>query len=416
MVIKIVALVVLIIFSAYFSATETAFSSINLTRIKLLAEKGDKKAKKVLKLSENYNNLISTILIGNNIVNIAAASIGTIIFVKLYGDIGATVSTAVLTLVVLIFGEISPKSIAKDTPEKFAMFSAPFIGFLVAVLSPINFIFNLWKRMLSKIFKLEDNKKMSQEELIMLVNEVQEEGSIDNNEGNMLRNVIEFSEQRAEDILTHRGDMAAVNINDDKKEIAKVFAESKFSRLPVYDESTDDIVGILNLKDFYTETGITTKKISKIITEPVFVQKSLPVDKLLKTLQAEKSHIAIVVDEYGGTVGIVTMEDILEEIVGEIWDEHDDIVEDFQKVSENEFLVDGLLSFEDFCDFFELENTAESISVGGWIMEELGKIAEVGDSFSYDNLDITVSEVDGRRVSKIKVIQNEKPKEEPEEE
>ncbi len=261
---------------------------------------------------------------------------------------------------------------------------------------------------LKKLFKLRDNKKMSQEELINLVNEVQEDGSIDNSEGNLLRNVIEFGERRAEDILTPRGDIVAVSKDDDKKDIAKTFADTKFSRLPVFDENIDDIIGILNLKDFYDANGITSKKISKIITEPLFVQKSFPLDKLLKNLQVSKSHIAVVLDEYGGTVGIVTLEDVLEEIVGEIWDEHDDVIEDFKKIDENTFSVDGLLSFEDFCDFFELENEAESISVGGWIMEELGKIAEAGDSFSYENLIIKVTEVSGRRVSRVEVTKYEK--------
>ncbi|MBQ0083338.1 MAG: HlyC/CorC family transporter [Clostridiales bacterium] len=403
-IIRIIIMIFLIMFSAYFSASETAFSSFNLTRMKTLAEKGNKRAARVVKLSENYNNLISTVLIGNNIVNIALASLGTVLFVRLYGDTGATVSTVVITVAVLIFGEISPKSLAKDSPEKFAMFSSGFISIMIVVLKPLNFLFDCWKKLLSKIINMQEDSKMSQEELLMIVDEVQQDGTIDNNEGNLIRNVLEFSEHRAEDILTNRVDVEAVSVNAEKEEIAKAFAQTKYSRLLVYNEGMDDIVGILHLKDFYTEKGFTAKKISKIMTKPIFVQKSLPINELLKALQAGKSHIAVVVDEYGGTVGIVTMEDVLEELVGEIWDEHDDVTEDYEKISDTEFTIDGLMNFEDFCEFFSLEIESESVSVGGWVMERLGKIAEVGDEFSYENLEVTVTEIDGRRVAKIQVI------------
>ncbi|MBQ0083345.1 MAG: HlyC/CorC family transporter, partial [Clostridiales bacterium] len=401
---KIVIMLALIVFSAYFSATETAFSSFNATRIKMLAEKGNKDAKRVLKLSENYNNLISTILIGNNIVNIAVASLGTVLFVELYGNIGATVSTVVVTVAVLIFGEITPKSIAKDAPERFAMFSSLFISWLIIIFKPLNIIFDGWKKLVSKIINMQEDTKMSQEELLLLVDEVRQEGTIDNDEGKLIKNVIEFSKQRAEDILTNRGDVEAVALDAPKSEIAKAFAQSKFSRLLVYNEGMDDIVGIIHIKDFYTENGITNKKIEKIMTKPIFVQKSMPIDELLKALQAAKSHIAVVVDEYGGTVGIVTMEDVLEELVGEIWDEHDDVTEDVKKLEENKFSVEGLMNFEDFCEMLGVEIATENISVGGWVMEQLGKIAEVGDKFSYKNFDVTVTEIDGRRVSKIEVI------------
>lgn len=411
-----IVMLLLIAFSAFFSATETAFSSFNATRMKTLAEKGNKRAKRVLKLSGNFNNLISTILIGNNVVNIVLASLGTVLFVRLYGNIGATVSTVAVTLAVLIFGEISPKSIAKDMPERFAMFSSGFIAVMIVILKPLNIVFDGWKKLLSKIIKMQDNTKMSQEELLMLVEEVEQDGTIDNNESELIKNVIEFSEHRAEDILTNRGDVEAVSVNADKTEISKIFAESKFSRLLVYGEGMDDILGILNIKDFYTEKGITTKKISKIMTEPIFVQKSLPIDEVLKALKTGKSHMAVVVDEYGGTVGIVTLEDVLEELVGEIWDEHDDIVEDVEKLSETEFSIDGLMHFEDFCESFGLEIKSESISVGGWVMENLGKIAEIGDKFTYGNLDVTVTEIDGRRVSKVKIIKNPEINTEAEEE
>ncbi len=404
-----------VMMSAYFSATETAFSSLNRTKIRTLVEKGNKKAKLVNKLLDNYDALISTILIGNNIVNIAGASLGTVLFVDLMGNIGATVSTAVVTVVVLIFGEITPKSIAKDSPEKFSMFSAPLIRTLIFFFTPLNLIFSGWKKLVSKIFKVESDNKMSQEELLMLVEEVEEEGSIDEDESSLLKNAIEFSELKAEDILTHRVDIEAVSTEDSKENIAKVFTETKFSRLPVYEETIDHIVGIIHQKDFYYGPGLTEKPISEIMTSPIFVLKSEPLSELLRLLQENKSHVAVVLDEYGGTLGIVTLEDILEELVGEIWDEHDEVTEDYTSIGENLWLIDCLENLDDFAKEYDLNIESESISVGGWVMEQMGKIPDVGDSFEYDNVSVTVTELDGQRVSQIKMQVTPKPEDEEEE-
>lgn len=398
------SIVLCIIFSAYFSATETAFSSLNKTRLKTMIEKGNKRAELAYNLSENYDKLISTILIGNNIVNILGASLGTLLFVHIYGDVGATISTAVITVLVLIFGEISPKSIAKDCPERFAMFSSPLISALIFVCTPLNFLFSLWKKMLSKLLRLEESAGMSSEELIMLVEEVQQEGSLDDDEGDLIKNAIEFNDRKAEDILTHRVDLEAVPADADKMEIAKVFSETKFSRLLIYEENVDNIVGVIHQKDFYVEGGITEKDIKDITTPPLFIQKSEKINDLLKILQKHKSHIAVVVDEYGGTLGIVTMEDILEELVGEIWDEHDEVEEDFVEISETEFSVDGSVNIEDFCQYFDIAiEETDSISVGGWAMEMLGKVPDKDDAFEFENLVLTVSEVDSHRVTRIRV-------------
>ena len=395
----------LVLFSAYFSATETAFSCLNKTRLKALAEKGNKKAGKTLALAEGYDKLLSTILIGNNIVNIALASIGTMLFLKLIADadLAATVSTAVVTVVVLIFGEISPKSIAKDIPERFAMFSTPFLRLLIVLLSPLNFLFGLWKKFLSLIIRVEDNEKMSQEELLMLVEEVEQEGAIDTEEGDLLRNAIEFTGQKAEDILTHRVDLVAVEKEDTKEEIAKVFFDSRFTRLPVYDQTIDNIVGILHIKDFFTVNGISEKPLEELMTEPLYIQESLMIDDLLKEFQTNKTHIAVVVDEYGGTVGVVTMEDIFEELVGEIWDEHDEVVEEFHKMNETDYLVDCSVDFEDFAEFFGIEDQTENRSLGGWVMEKLDKIPEVADTFAYDNLTVEITEIDSHRATYVRV-------------
>ncbi len=404
----------LILMSAYFSATETAFSSMNKTRLKNLAEKGNKKAELACRLSDKYDKLISTILVGNNIVNIAVSSIATVFFIAKSPTHGATIATAVITILVLIFGEITPKSIAKDAAEKFAMFSAPLINILIFVLTPVNFIFSMWKKFVAKVFKIEESAKMSPEELIMLVEEVQQEGTIDDDDSELIRNAIEFADLAAEDILTHRVDLEAVSLEEDKVDIARKFKETQFSRLLVYNESIDDIVGIIHLKDFYSENGITKKTVRELMTKPLFIQKGEKINDLLKILQTNKSHIAVVIDEYGGTLGIVTMEDILEELVGEIWDEHDEVVENFKEVDTDIYRVEGSVNFDDFCDFFDIEAESESISVGGWAMECLGKIPETGDNFEFDNLKISILETDSHRVTLIQVIRCEKSNNEDE--
>ena len=409
---SIFAMLFCVIMSAFFSATETAFSSVNKTKLKVLADKGNRKATLTLRLSENYDTLISTILIGNNIVNIALASIGTMVFVGLYGDVGATVSTAVITVVVLIFGEVTPKSIAKDNPEAFAMFSAPFIRLLIILLTPLNVLFSLWKRLVSHIFKTRSESKMSQEELLQLVEEVEQDGSIDANEGELLRNVLEFRDLIAEDILTHRIDVEAVPEDITREELAAAFAETRFSRLPVFRETIDHVIGIIHQKDFYTDN---TRPIAELITPAVYVRPSEKIQNLLAQLQASKSHVAVVVDEYGGTLGIVTMEDILEELVGEIWDEHDDAVEEFQPLSDNTYRVDGAVNMDDFTEFFDIHCEADSVSLGGWVMEQLDSVPTVGATFDFAHLTVTVSETDGNRLVAAEVKVGEKAENKTEE-
>ena len=394
-----------LILSAYFSATETAFSSANSTRLKTLAEKGSKKAKLACELLEHYDKLLSTILIGNNIVNILMASIGTVLFVRHYGDAGATISTIVVTVVVLVFGEISPKSVAKDCAERFAMFSAPILQVFLFVLTPLNFLFSLWKKLLAKVFRLNGESKMSQEELLMLVDEVQQDGSIDKNEGELLKNAIDFSEQQAQDILIHRVDLAALPITASKEEVAALFTETKYSRLLIYQDSIDHILGTVHQKDFYVGCGITEKPLEEIIVPPLFVLENEPISRLLKTLQKAKTHVAVVVDEYGGTCGIVTMEDILEELVGEIWDEHDEIEVFIRKTGANTFLVDAGMDFDEFAAYFQLKADSEMTSVSGWVMEQFGRVPEQGDQLTYKGLEIEVTKVGNHHVDEIRVKQ-----------
>ena len=396
---------VCLLLSAYFSATETAFSSASTTRLKTLAEKGNANAALACRLLEQYDRLLSTILIGNNIVNIATASIGTVLFVHHYGDAGATISTVVVTVVVLIFGEISPESIAKDCAERFAMFSAPILRVLIWVLLPLNLLFSLWKKLLAKAFRLNGESKMSQEELLMLVDEVQQGGSIDKSEGELLRNAIEFSEQQAKDILIHRVDLAALPVAASREEAAALFTNTKYSRLLVYQDSIDHILGTIHRKDFYVGCGVTDKPIAELLSPTIFVPENEPISLLLKKMQQGKTHVAVVVDEYGGTCGIVTMEDILEELVGEIWDEHEQEEVPIRETAEHTYLVDAGMDFDDFADFFYLKTDSEMVSVSGWVMERCGGVPESGDRFTYDDLDVLVVKVDHHRIEELRVTQ-----------
>lgn len=401
---SIIIIIACIVMSAYFSGTETAFLSFNKTKMKSLAEKGNKRAKTVLKLSDRYDKLISTILIGNNIVNILASSLATVLFIQLLGDdLGPTVSTAVLTVLILIFGEITPKNLAKDFADPFAKFSAPIIQLLSWILYPVTLIFTGWKKILGLIFKPKEEEKMSQEELLMLVDELQQGESIDNTEGNLLRSTIEFTERRAEDILTHRMDLEAVPTTATKEEIATKFAETQFSRLLVYEESIDNVVGIIHQKDLYTAQGLTGRKISELISPPVFIQRSEKINDLLKKLQKEKTHIAVVLDDYGGTLGIVTMEDILEELVGDIWDEHDEVVEPILKISDDTYTVDCSVDFDEFCKFFGIEEETEAVSTSGFIMDLFDKVPDENESCEYNGLTITVRETDFHRIAKVEI-------------
>lgn len=403
--VSILLIVACVVMSGYFSATETAFSSLNRIRVKNMAEKGDSHAELVLRMSENYDSLLSTILIGNNIVNIACASMATLLFAKWLGnDVGPSVSTAVTTVVVLIFGEVSPKSIAKESPEAFAKFSAPFLHVLMILLTPFNFLFRQWKKLLSRIFHSSDNQTLTEEELLTIVDEAEQEGGIDTQEGSLIRNAIEFTETQAIDVLTPRIDLTAVSVDDSKDDIAAVFAETGYSRIPVYRDSIDHIIGILYQKDFHNYVYHTDKDISTIIRPAIYVTENKLIGELLQDLQKNKSHLAVVMDEFGGTVGIVTMEDILEELVGEIWDEHDEVVEEIRRTGENEYEVLGHTNAEKLFELLDIDKELDVVTVSGWVMDELARIPEVGDAFHYENVDVTVLAMDGKRVEKIKVV------------
>ncbi|MBO5010705.1 MAG: HlyC/CorC family transporter [Clostridia bacterium] len=403
-----VIIVICVIMSAYFSATETAFSTFNKIRVKTMAEKGNKKAALALKLEDNYDSLISTILIGNNIVNILAASLGTLFFTGILAsnaDLAATVSTVVLTVVVLVFGEISPKTIAKNMPEKFVLFSAPIINFIRIILTPFNFVFKAWQTLLAKIFKSSDDKGMTEEELISIIEEAEEEGGIDEEESSLIKSAIEFGDLEVSDIFTPRRDITALPADADKATIAKTFAESGYSRIPIYEGDLDNVIGILYYKDFYTKAFGKSTPITDIIKPVMFVATTQQVNELMKELQDKQLHLAVVTDEYGSTAGIVTLEDILEEIVGEIWDEHDEVVEEIKEIGEKEYIVSGKANTDKLFDLLDITTDEESdlVTINGWAMEALGRLPEVGDVFEEHGLKVEVLELDGRRIENVHV-------------
>ena len=404
-------LVILIALSGYFSASETAFSAFNHARIKNMAQNGNKKAELVLKMSENFDKVLSTLLIGNNIVNISASTIATLLFAKLINDanLAATVSTVVMTLLVLIFGEITPKSMAKQAPETFAMFSAPFLNALSIVLTPLSFFFMTWqKKIVNKVFDFGADDVITEDELLTIVDEAQQDGGINIQESELIKNAIEFNDIEVNEVLTPRVDVVAIDVEWDKEKIAEIFEESGFSRLPVYKDTIDNIIGVLTHRDFVLEEKSEVFRLESAIKPVKFIFSTMKISKLLRLLQETKSHIVVVSDEYGGTEGIVTLEDIIEALVGEIWDEYDSVEQsEFEKISDNVYKVNASATLEDMFEFFELrfdeEENDDINTVGGFVASQLEKIPDVGDSFKYENLKFTVTSTDSARVLSVLV-------------
>ena len=400
-----ILIIVCVVLSAYFSATETAFNSVNRIRLKSLAEKGDEKAALVLKLLEEYDKLLTTILIGNNLVNIAATALATVIFVRMLGeDRGTGVATLVITLVLLIFGEVTPKSLAARFPERTAGLSAPALRLLMLLLTPLTALFSLWKKLLTMIVKDEEDRSITEDELLTMVDVAEDEGGINEQESALLRNSIDFMDQEAQDILTPRVDIEGVEKGESREAIAERFAETGYSRLPVYEGDLDHIVGILYQKDFYNKFYQDEgKDVSSIIRPVIFVSEHRKLGNLLRELQQKKMQIAVVLDEFGGTRGIVTMEDILEELVGEIWDEHDEVVNEIEKIADDEYLVMGGTNLEKLMDELERTTDSDALTVSGWVLEAAGHLPVQGEELDRDGMRITVLEMEEKRVRLIRL-------------
>ena len=401
-----VALGVLVAFSAFFSASETAFSSLNQIRLKSRADDGDRTAARVLAMAEKYDKLLSTILVGNNIVNIAAASIGTIIFTQMLGaERGATVSTIVLTIVVLIFGEVSPKSLAKEMPETVATAVAPVLSLLMVVFTPLTWLFSQWKRLLNHFVHSSESDTITEGELMTMVSEAENDGELTDRESELIRSAIEFDDVEVEEILTPRVDVVAVADDIPLEELAQTFAESGYSRLPVYHGTIDNIIGVVHEKDFYIARLKKETKIDDLVAPTLYTTGSTQISQLLRTLREQHHHMAVVVDEYGGTEGIITLEDILEELVGEIWDEHDEETEDFRKQSDGSWLVAGSASVDDLFETLELpeDEDIDSNTVNGLVQEKTCHLPKVGDHFTLGEYDGVVTRTARRRVTEVRL-------------
>ena len=400
------ALVILVGFSAFFSASETAFSSLNQIRLKSRAEDGDSSAARVLAMAEQYDKLLSTILIGNNIVNIAAASIGTILFTQMLGaERGATVSTIVLTIIVLIFGEVTPKSLAKEMPEKVATAVSPFLVLLMALMTPLTWLFTQWKKLLGHFVHSGEADTITEGELMTMVSEAENDGELTDRESELIRSAIEFDDVEVEEILTPRVDVVAVEDDIPLEELAQTFAESGYSRLPVYHGTIDNIIGVVHEKDFYIARLKKATKIDDLVVPTLYTTGSTQISQLLRTLREQHHHLAVVVDEYGGTEGIITLEEILEELVGEIWDEHDEVTEDFRKQSDGSWLVSGSASVDDLYEELDLpeEEDIDSNTVNGLVQEKTCHLPKVGDRFTLGEYDGVVTRTAKRRVTEVRL-------------
>ena len=408
----IVICIILVALSAFFSATETAFSAVNKTKLRVRAQDGNKGAKNALELAENYDKLVSSILVGNNIVNITLATVALSLFEKVITSgegVADTVSTIVTTVVVLIFGEIAPKLIAKEKSEGASIVLGYPIRFFMVILTPITFIFSGLKWLLKKMFKLTGEDKITEEELLTIVEEAQEDGALDKEEQKLITDAIEFNDVLVEDILVPRVGVVAVDIEKSMEEIKKMFLEHTFSRMPVYKGTIDSIVGMIHNIDFFTALEQGDTNIKKFITPVAVATEHMKISTLLRTMQRQKVHMAVVVDEYGGTLGIATLEDILEELVGEIWDEHDEIINYFSKIDDVTYMVDGRAELDKFFELFEMEDEDEdfeSQTVSGWVIEKCGLIPKKFDTFEYKKLTIIINKITQRRVLDIKVVVN----------
>lgn len=408
---QVAILIIMLLISAYFSAAETAFLNYSKSRMKNLAA-NNRKAILVLKLEDNYDNLMSTVLIFKSIANITAASLAILIFSKMFISNGIVISTIIAILIVLLAGELIPKGYANMAPEKAAMLLAPSMNLFVYLCTPINFLLSALKRMIYKLAKAEELPSITEDELRTMIDEVENEGVINKNESDLIRSAIEFNETVAEDIYTPRIDVVGIEEFENLDSIKEKFIISGYSRLPVFQGDMDNIIGVLHEKDFYQALNRKEKEIKKLIAKTIFITPNKKISELLKELQLSKAHMAVVIDEYGGTEGIVTMEDIIEELVGEIWDEHDEVIEWFTKIGEDKYLVSCNADIDDMLDLFgiEVEEDLDITTVNGFITMLFEGIPEEGGRIAYRDLDITVTKAEAKRVIEVQVerIKDEK--------
>ena len=404
-IIQLVIVIILLSASAFFSSAETALMTSNKLRMRNLAENGNKRAAKVLKVTENTDKMLSAILIGNNIVNLTASSISTALTLKIFGSKLVGIATGILTFLILVFGEITPKNVASKNAEKMALAYIGVISFLVTLLTPVIFIVNTVSKFVISIFNKnsDDNNAVTEEELRAMVEYSHEEGVIENEEKKMIVNVVDFGDTVAGDIMVPRVDMVMVDEKSSYEEILQVFREERYTRIPVYEETPDNVIGILNVKDFLLIEDKENFVMKELLREPLYTYEYKKTSALMMDMRKTGANIVIVLDEYGITAGLITLEDMLEEIVGEIRDEFDaDEDEGITKVSDLEYLIDGSTNLDDINDRIGLSLSSEEYeSIGGLIMEKLGRLPVEGEIINFDNIVLTVKKMDHARIEKV---------------
>lgn len=423
---SIIIFFICIILSAYFSSSETAFTSARAVKLKTEAKNGDRSAARAVKLQNRFEEVLSTILIGNNLVNIASSSVATIFFVSFYPTYGATISTIVTTIILLLLAEITPKLLAKLAPEKIAKLSSPILEILLVIFKPLVWLLTQWQRMIKKILPVSSVNALSEEELLSFVDEARVDGSIEHEEHRLVKAAIEFDDVDVSTILTPRVDVIGVDIEDSDDKIESTFDQHPFSRLIVYDESVDNVVGVLHQKDFHRylrakhRNQLRVKSVINLVSEVLYVPPVIKLSDLLRLMQRNKNHMAVVVDEHGGMTGIATMEDALEELVGEIWDETDVVENEIEELDEDveTYLVKGTYSIEKLLTQLELNISEDWISntVSGFVIEQLERVPKSNDSFQYEGYEFIVLDAQKRRVNEVLIKAIEKDKEIDEEE
>lgn len=404
-IIQLVIVIILLSASAFFSSAETALMTSNKLKMRNLADNGNKRAAKVLKVTENTDKMLSAILIGNNIVNLTASSISTTLTLKIFGSKLVGIATGILTFLILVFGEITPKNVASKNAENMALAYIGVISFLVTVLTPVIFIVNTVAKFVISIFNKngDDNNAVTEEELRAMVEYSHEEGIIENEEKKMIVNVVDFGDTVAGDIMVPRVDMVMVDEKSSYEEILQVFREERYTRIPVYEETPDNVIGILNVKDFLLIEDKENFIMKELLREPLYTYEYKKTSALMMDMRKTGANIVIVLDEYGITAGLITLEDMLEEIVGEIRDEFDaDEDEGITKVSDLEYLIDGSTNLDDINDRIGLSLSSEEYeSIGGLIMEKLGRLPVEGEIINFDNIVLTVKKMDHARIEKV---------------
>lgn len=408
-----IGILILLILSAFFSASETAFSSVNMIRLHTMADDGNKKARLTIKVAEQFDKLIATILIGNNLVNIAISSLFTVMAGKYFQSYAVAAATGITTILVLTFGEIIPKSLAKANAEMLAMTFSGAINLLMTLLTPISWCFLQLMRVLKKRDIDEEGKdktpSITEQELLYMLDTIEEEGVLEEQEKELVQSALEFNDTTVEDILTPRVNVFALDAESDPKEVLESVMDEGFSRIPIYNETVDHIIGIVQTREIL-QCAVKNQNIdlSSLATEPLYIHRTMKIARLLSEFQQKKVHIAVVMDDYGGTLGIVTLEDVLEELVGEIYDERDEVVTEFTETEKNNYEICGDIEVDDFLDQIDYHPSFISEddydTMNGWALSMLDHIPKVGESFEAGQMSVTILEMDEQKITKMRII------------